>query len=120
MWRLSTFLAPGRRSPTSGGATARQPPRLARSLADFARALAHGPAVDEFADSDARRSRLSREYNGKLDAQSARYERAVAALDRYRGAAEARFGDLASLDELTAGLQALEDELSDWIESRIG
>ena len=93
---------------------------LTRSLEDFARAWAHGPMVDEYFDYDRAVSKLSREYNYQLKPGGDDYAAAVAALDRYRSAAEARFGDLGSLAELVDGLDAYTDELNAWINSRVG
>lgn len=83
----------------------------------WAKALAYGPAIVEYADVETATSRLSIEENECLaaDADPARKAEAEKHLDAYRRATIARFGPLPPFDELVAVDDADHRELHAWV-----
>ncbi len=91
---------------------------LAASPENWAKVLAHGPRIVEYADPDTATSALSREANWVLasDAEPERRDRARAHLEAYRRAVLERFGSLESFDHLAAVSAADQHELRTWVE----
>ena len=94
---------------------------LALTPQRFASALAHGAMIVEYPglgdDDDDAPARLEPDSwmldPDEVDAEAA--SEASAALDAYRSAHDARFGPPAPLEDLTAGLDALNAEFCGWV-----
>ncbi|QDG51127.1 hypothetical protein FIV42_10385 [Persicimonas caeni] len=93
---------------------------LVRSPRDWAMVLAYAPGVDEYPTFTSP-ARLDPELNWMLedDDPDAAAE-AERALEHYRAACVERFGDVPSFEELTSGLDELNEEFRGWIDDVVG
>lgn len=83
---------------------------LVGSPRDWALALAYAPWIDEYPTDDGPAGLTEGEVE----------DEAQEALESYRGALQARFGAVPSLEQLTSGLEDLNKEFLAWVESRLG
>lgn len=89
---------------------------LAASPEDFAMALAHGPGIDEYGSDYA--SFVEENYM-LTDDEPEFIEEAEAALAEYREAVVDRLKSYGALDEITSGLEGLNEEFDEWVQSRL-
>lgn len=83
---------------------------LAASCEDWAKCIAYAPYIEEYPDDEDERLWIP-EDEGDADAKAAQASYTKAVLQR--------FGELPPLDDLTANLDALDEEFVTWVESLI-
>ena len=92
---------------------------LVRSPEDWVQIIAHAPTIDEYPSDDGP-AILTREsfFLSSEDPQEA--EEARTALARYSAAVTAVYGEVPPLSELTSGLDSLNQDFLEWVQTCVG